>query len=462
MSYTAASPIRGEGQASATGIDRWFAHMGPQLAPNYAPDGQYRPAPTGLGQMIVDACRRWSPQVVNHDLIAADIGKESAFWQSAIVREKNNPSGLGAENDAPGEKAVRFATPAEGIRATVAHMLTYAVGAGPWSSSDPRYRAAERAGYLGVAPTLAGLDGRWASPGVGYGADIARLANALLAFAGSEEGDQQMTGDDSRFAWVPDTTEYGYPQGTRGRGGRPIDYGIIHITEGSDSLAWLNGGNGSSAHYLTDRGMLPRAQMVAEADAAWTAGSREYNLRGINVEAERLSAEPWTRAAMTTLAATTLPIWKRRDIPLVYLGRDSAGKRGLLGHADVPDGEGGWGGSSHHSDPGPSFDWAYYISELRRIDGQPAPGRPLPATQDPWRSPHGAFWIPDAFIADINARPWLDTGYCLGGAIMEDGKIVQYFERARLELQPDGTVTRGLVGAELLELRRDRPSSADR
>lgn len=456
MIYTAASPILGQGRASAEDIDRWFAHMGPQLAPDYAPDKTYAPAPAGLGQMIIDECRRWAPQVVNHDIVAADIGKESAFWQSAIVREKNNPSGLGAENDAPKTKAITFETPREGVRATAAHMLSYAIGAGPWAASDPRHANVKREGWLGIAPTLAGLDGRWADPGVGYGADVAHLANQLLAFAGITEGGQIMAGDDSRFAWVPDTTEFGYPQGTRGRNGRPIDYGILHITEGGDSLGWLNGNNGSSAHYLSDRGMRPRAQMIAEADAAWTAGHREYNLRGINFEAEKRSSEPWTREEMTTLAETTLPIWKRRNIPLVYLGRDSQGKRGLLGHADVPDPDdaGQWGGDSRHSDPGPTFDWDFYVSELRRLDGMPAPERPLPATQDPWRSPHGAFWIPDVFIAEINGSPWLDTGYCLGGAIMEDGKIVQYFERARLELQPDGTVTRGLVGSEVLDLRR--------
>jgi hypothetical protein len=39
-------------------------------------------------------------------------------------------------------------------------------------------------------------------------------------------------------------------------------------------------------------------------------------------------------------------------------------------------------------------------------------------------------------------------GYPISDEKDEDGKVVQYFERARLELQPDGSITRGLVGTE--------------
>lgn len=35
------------------------------------------------------------------------------------------------------------------------------------------------AGYRGVAPTISGLDGRWAVPGVGYGARIVALAGRM-------------------------------------------------------------------------------------------------------------------------------------------------------------------------------------------------------------------------------------------------------------------------------------------
>src|SRR5690606_12027505 len=85
------------------------------------------------------------------------------------------------------EKAITFATAFEGIRATVAHLMVYAVGDGAWTQYDPRYRNVKNAGWLGVAPTLKGLDGKWAYPGKGYGADIAARANDLRNFAASME-----------------------------------------------------------------------------------------------------------------------------------------------------------------------------------------------------------------------------------------------------------------------------------
>src|SRR5690606_4548979 len=95
------------------------------------------------------------------------------------------------------------------------------------------------------------------------------------------------------------------------------------------------------------------------------------------------------------------------------------------------------------------------------IQGQPEPGEPTnpivvpPAVPDPWGSPYGDLWIPVPFRDEIAAKDWMTTGYMLGGAIVEDGKLVQYAQRARLELQPNGQVTRGLIGAELLEARAE-------
>jgi len=95
------------------------------------------------------------------------------------------------------------------------------------------------------------------------------------------------------------------------------------------------------------------------------------------------------------------------------------------------------------------------------IQAQPEPGEPTnpivvpPAVPDPWGSPYGDLWIPVPFRDEIAAKDWMTTGYMLGGAIVEDGKLVQYAQRARLELQPNGQVTRGLIGAELLEARAE-------
>jgi hypothetical protein len=197
------------------------------------------------------------------------------------------------------------------------------------------------------------------------------------------DGGTTMGGDDSRFAWMPDEAEYGYPFAkTHGRSGKPVDYLIVHVTEGVDSLQYLVDQHESSSHYLTKRDGTPRAQMIAEADAAWTAGNRDYNERGINIEFERFAKDEWTRSEINNAIATVAPILKRNNIPPVYLGKDSTGKRGIIGHQDTPDGSGGFGGSTHHTDPGPKFPWDTFITGLKVALGDNAP--PPVDDGNPW------------------------------------------------------------------------------
>jgi hypothetical protein len=217
--------------------------------------------------------------------------------------------------------------------------------------------------------------------------DPTGYVRAVLDFMNqyADQGAPPMAGDDSRFVWTPDESEFGYPQGTHGRNGNPIELLILHITVGTDSQAWLLGPNGSSTHYLTDRQGRPRSQMVADADAAWTPGSRSYAERSINVEVEMPSVNDWTDAIMRETARTIAPIMARHNIPAVYLGRDNGpGKRGMIGHRDVPNPLpkstpgycGPYGGSSCHDDPGSTFDWVtftgYVAAELAG-GSQPAP-----------------------------------------------------------------------------------------
>ncbi|MCZ7598351.1 MAG: N-acetylmuramoyl-L-alanine amidase [Gammaproteobacteria bacterium] len=179
--YSSDSPILGVGTVSAEAIDAWLRAIGPTYV-DYAPDKTYRPAPP-VGQDIIGICRHWG---INWDLMAAQIVKESAAWQSAISRDKNNPSGLGAVNDNAYDGAVTFESPALGIRATAAHLMTYATGDGDWAASDPRYDAVKAKGWLGVAKTWGDLDGKWAWPGDGYGRGVAELANQLIDYANNE------------------------------------------------------------------------------------------------------------------------------------------------------------------------------------------------------------------------------------------------------------------------------------
>lgn len=267
-----------------------------------------------------------------------------------------------------------------------------------------------------------------------------------------------MAGDDSRFAWRPDTQEFGYPTKTHGRNGKQIDYLIIHVTEGTDSAAWLRAEHGSSTHYLTNRDATPREQHVAEADAAWTPGNQDYAERSINIEFERFTKDAWTRGEINDAIATVAPIVKRHGIPAVYLARDSAGKRGIIGHQDVPDGKGGWGGSSHHGDPGPKFPWDTFIAGLKVALGEGGNRPPAPGAD-----PVTGKYIHEAFAPFYATHGGVDIfGRPVSGAFNEDARLTQYFERSVMQHFPENkepyVVQLRLLGAE--ELKRRYPNGA--
>jgi hypothetical protein len=181
MTYTADHPILGKGTVTAAGIQSFFIERGKAAAPTFAPNKRYKAPPDDIGQVIVELANQHG---INHDMMAAMIGHESAWWQSRIVRDKNNPSGLGATNDAPYENAITFPSPWYGVRATVAHLLSYTLGdSSPLKSVSPRHEVLRPLGYLGIAKVWRDLNGRWAWPGTTYAQSIASRANDMVMFA---------------------------------------------------------------------------------------------------------------------------------------------------------------------------------------------------------------------------------------------------------------------------------------
>ena len=283
--------------------------------------------------------------------------------------------------------------------------------------------------------------------------------NAVVKDMNTWIGSTTVAGDDPRFTWAPDTEEFGYPQGTHGRNGKSIDYLIIHVTEGTDSAAWLRGNNGSSTHYLTKRDGTPREQHVAEADAAWTPGNGDYAQRSINIEFERFAKDPWTSDELANAVATCAPIIARHNIPAEYLGKDNAGKRGIIGHQDVPDpnNPGQWGGSSHHGDPGPKFPWGAFIAALKAAGGTPTPQPAAGA------DPVTGKYIHQDFATYFAQHGGVDQfGRPVSGAFNEGDRLTQYFERAVMQSFPENKepykVQLRLLGAE--ELKRRYPNGA--
>lgn len=267
-------------------------------------------------------------------------------------------------------------------------------------------------------------------------------------------------GDDPEYAWLP-SPSFGYPRGTHGRGGATVDRIIIHTTEGSyaGSLSWLRRqptptDEGSSTHYLLSADGTQRAQLVREADAAWTAGNGVYNRRGVNIEHEgQADVGGFSDALYEASAQLAARVIKRN--PAILPDRVH-----IIGHNDVPDQS-----PDHHHDPGPHWDWDRYIARVAAIGtsgGQSTnptpdvtPSITLPQTQpDPWKSPlRPDTWIVSAFVKAIKDEGFPESGYVCSEAFAEDGKVVQYFERTRWEIQPNGAVTKGRVGYEAMVAR---------
>ncbi len=145
---------------------------------------------------------------------------------------------------------------------------------------------------------------------------------------------------------------------TVGRGGNRISFVVIHTVEGSaaGALSWLrNPASGVSAHYVIARsGTI--FQCVADSNTAWHAGNWSYNRRSIGIEHEGFAyRNTWTDAQYRASAAMTRWLCVTYGIPRT--------RANIIGHREVPDPDGtGWGGSNHHTDPGPFFNWTYYMS----------------------------------------------------------------------------------------------------
>ncbi len=159
--------------------------------------------------------------------------------------------------------------------------------------------------------------------------------------------------------WVPaDLANYSY-------GSRPHDYPVqmivIHDIEGSYGSAiqlFQDPNTQASANYVvSDLGEI--TQMVAEKDIAWHAGNWDYNTRSIGIEHEGYAyAQPtWYTTAMYQASAhLAASICSRWGVPM--------DRTHVIGHAEVPDpnNPGLYGGVDHHTDPGPYWDWTYYMS----------------------------------------------------------------------------------------------------
>jgi hypothetical protein len=169
--------------------------------------------------VIVNYYWRIAPDVGVDPLVALaqnihETDNLQSWWAQ---RPRRNPAGLGVtgetSTDPPPDdekdiwafdeteqlwrKGLSFATWEDSTRAHIGRLLAYALR--DEEASDPQRTLIDESlalrplpeSYRGVAPTLRGLNGRWAVPGTTYADKIASFANLIRSTASVEEGAEQ-------------------------------------------------------------------------------------------------------------------------------------------------------------------------------------------------------------------------------------------------------------------------------
>jgi hypothetical protein len=204
----------------------------------------------------------------------------------------------------------------------------------------------------------------------GFFASAATLIVLVAAFAGGSRIALAATPDYPGATWVPASTA-NYTPADRPHD-YPVDMIIIHDTEGSFATAvsiFQDPASQVSAHYVvSNTGLVD--QMVQEHDIAWHAGNWDYNTRSIGIEHEGYAYTPgsFTVPEYQASAHISASICSRWGVPM--------DRTHVIGHDEVPDpnNPGLFGGSDHHTDPGPYWDWTYYMSlAVSYADALPSP-----------------------------------------------------------------------------------------
>jgi N-acetyl-anhydromuramyl-L-alanine amidase AmpD/acyl-coenzyme A thioesterase PaaI-like protein len=165
------------------------------------------------------------------------------------------------------------------------------------------------------------------------------------------------TVDYPRAVWVP-AAATNYTVANR-PDDYPIDMIVIHDIEGSYASAikmFQDPKRLGSAHYIVSyKGQV--TQMVAENNIAWHAGNWDYNTRSIGIEHEGYAAiNTYTSREYYASARVAASICSRWGVPL--------DRKHVIGHSQVPDPNNPklFGGSDHHTDPGPYWNWTGYLA----------------------------------------------------------------------------------------------------
>ena len=145
-----------------------------------------------------------------------------------------------------------------------------------------------------------------------------------------------------------------------------IKYIVIHDTEGSYQSAinhFQDTTSYVSCNYVIRSSDGAITQMVRNTDVAWCAGDWYVNMHSINIEHEGFAAQgdEWYTDTMYKKSAELVRyLAKKYDIPL--------DRQHIIAHSEVPTLSPARM-PAQHADPGPYWDWNYYMKLLRAPAG---------------------------------------------------------------------------------------------
>ena len=170
------TPIMGSLQTSVDAMVNLYESTG-HTYPSDAFISKGAPTIRDFCSLIVEAA---VSEGVRPEVVFAQAMLETGWLQfgGSVKPNQCNFAGLGAVNQQSG--GARFDDVYQGLLAQVQHLKGYATGAALNNTCvDPRYEVLRSKGFLGVAPYLEDLNGRWAVPGDTYGQNIARIISLI-------------------------------------------------------------------------------------------------------------------------------------------------------------------------------------------------------------------------------------------------------------------------------------------
>jgi N-acetyl-anhydromuramyl-L-alanine amidase AmpD len=141
---------------------------------------------------------------------------------------------------------------------------------------------------------------------------------------------------------------------------------VIHSTRGGTADAetdyratinwFLNPASEVSAHMVVGPSRVCR--MVPDDEVAWHAGENNHTHLGMEIAQTRVDA-PYSDSQYRAAAAVVRGWCERYGIPMEHVGSQT--QRGLIGHQETEQGR-----RVGKSDPGPTFNWDYFMRLVRQ------------------------------------------------------------------------------------------------